>query len=180
MEHFIKNGEVKPLNRIVVFKDDKQCINPTEEMVIEDGWIKLTINEPTAEELLQQAKNNKIKELKQYDSSYKVNECTINYQNQILHYWSDREERSVLKGVIKDFINVGKTEYRLDLRDLGISIWLPCEILLHMLEQLEIYAAECYNKTSDHIYNINALTSVEDINSYDFTVGYPDKLIFKC
>jgi hypothetical protein len=32
-----------------------------------------------------------------------------------------------------------------------------------MLSALEVYAIDCYNKTTDHIYNVNALTTVEEL-----------------
>jgi hypothetical protein len=47
-----------------------------------------------------------------------------------------------------------------------------------MLIQLECYAADCYNKTTDHQFAIKQLTSIEDVQNYDFTVGYPEKLTF--
>jgi hypothetical protein len=47
-----------------------------------------------------------------------------------------------------------------------------------MLSSLEVYAIQCYNKTTDHIYNVNALTSIDEVVNYDFKSGYPEKLIF--
>jgi hypothetical protein len=47
-----------------------------------------------------------------------------------------------------------------------------------MLSALEVYAVDCYNKTTDHQYAINALGTIEEIEAYDFTIGYPEKLIF--
>ena len=47
-----------------------------------------------------------------------------------------------------------------------------------MLSALEVYAIDCYNTTTDHMFAIKQLNSIEDIESYDYTTGYPDKLIF--
>ena len=56
MDRYIKNGEIKPRNRIVIRKDGMQTINPPHEMLIEDGWQLYVIPEPTPEELLERAK----------------------------------------------------------------------------------------------------------------------------
>lgn len=37
---YTKNGRVKPANRIVIFTKDSQIINPTEEMILADGWVE--------------------------------------------------------------------------------------------------------------------------------------------
>ncbi len=36
---YIKDGTIRDRSRIVIIKDDIQIINPTEEMVLADGWI---------------------------------------------------------------------------------------------------------------------------------------------
>lgn len=43
-----------------------------------------------------------------------------------------------------------------------------------MLSALEIYAIDCYNRTTDHEFAINALTTKDEIEAYDFKVGYPE------
>jgi hypothetical protein len=48
-----------------------------------------------------------------------------------------------------------------------------------MLSALEVYAIDCYNKTTDHIFNVNNLTTIEEIENYDYRLGYPEKLIFE-
>lgn len=47
-----------------------------------------------------------------------------------------------------------------------------------MLQQLEVYAVQCYNKTTDHIYNVQSLTDKSSIETYEYTTGYPEKLTF--
>lgn len=69
---------------------------------------------------------------------------------------------------------LGRTEYRLDLRELGVSLSIPCDKLLQMLAVLEVYAIDCYNKTTDHEFAIKSLATRAEIEAYDFGVGYPD------
>ena len=49
---------------------------------------------------------------------------------------------------------------------------------LAMLNALELYALNCYNVTQSHIAAVNALDSIEEIEEYDYKVGYPAKLSF--
>lgn len=43
---YTKNGVVKPRTKIIIIKDDFQIINPTEEMVLADGWELYVAPEP--------------------------------------------------------------------------------------------------------------------------------------
>lgn len=171
------NGKavVKALKDIVINKDGRVTYNPTEEMVLADGWTEYVFKprEWPMEIQLQRVKDRKLRELERYDESEKVNDCIIVYQGEEIHYWADKTERNDLKNAVRDCIAMGRDIYRLDLRDKGVSINLPCEALLQMLSALEIYAIDCYNRTTDHEFAIKALTTKEEIEAYDFKVGYP-------
>lgn len=162
--------------------DGRQIINPSEEQLLAAGYVEYvppTPEEPTEEELLADAKSRKLAELNDYDNSSAVNDCIIVYQGHPIHYWASKTERNDLKNAVRDYLSMGRTEYRLDLRDKGISITLPCELLLQMMAALEVYAIECYNKTTDHNYAIKALETLEEVEAYDFKIGYPEKLRFE-
>ena len=47
-----------------------------------------------------------------------------------------------------------------------------------MLAAIQLYADQCFIKTKQHEAAIKALATIEDINNYDYTVGYPTKLNF--
>lgn len=161
--------------------DGRQIINPSEEQLLAAGYVEYvppTPEAPTEEELLEKAKRRKLSELHEYDNSSEVNDCIIVYQEQELNYWASKDERNDLKNSVRDCVAMGRETYRLDLRDKGISITLLCELLLQMMAALEVYAIDCYNKTTDHRFAIEALTTIEEIEAYDFKVGYPSKLTF--
>lgn len=120
----------------------------------------------------------KIRELERYDESSAVNECFITYSDQLFPYWSSKSERNDLKQAVLNYRDKGYSDYRLDLRDVGVSLSFSCDALLSMLSDLEVYAIQCFNVTTDHLYAIRSLTSVGAIISYDFTTGYPPKLTF--
>lgn len=47
-----------------------------------------------------------------------------------------------------------------------------------MLYALEVYASQCYDNTQRHLFDVTTLTSLEEIKTYDYTLGYPNKLKF--
>lgn len=141
----------------------------------EIGDMAFMLDEQSKLELL---KKYKIIEIERYDKSKDVDACYITHNGNSLNYWADKSERDELKGAVRDCINVGRELYRLDLRDIGVSLTIPCELLLSMLCSLEIYAIDSYNKTTDHIFAIRAMTSIDEVKAYDFTIGYPEKLEF--
>lgn len=171
----------KTLNEIILSCDGRMIYNPTEDMVLADGWTEYVIQpkEIPMDIRIRIAKDRKVRELYIYDESSDVNDCIIVCQGNELHYWASKTERNDLKNAVRDCLSVYKYTYRLDLRDKGISITLPCELLLQMLASLEVYAIECYNKTTDHNYAIKALETLEDVEAYDYKVGYPEKLRFE-
>lgn len=179
----IINGKqhCKPANKIVIIKDGMQTFNPTEEMLLADGWTihVPVVNEPTEEEILNREKEYKIEEILRHDSSPEVNTCYIKTGGTELSYWANKSERSSLKSAVNDCVIMNRNTYRLDLRDLGLSVDIDCNKLLEMLSALEVYAIDCYNKTTDHIFNVNGLTTIEEIKNYDYRLEYPEKLIFE-
>jgi hypothetical protein len=179
----IIDGElvIKPLNQIFINTEKRTVFNPSEEIVIEEGWeeyVEDIVHTPTEEELLAQAQEGMLNQIRSYDASEAVNECYIIYDGIELSYWADKGTRNDLKAAVEDCIAVGRTSYRLDLRELGISLQLPCEQLLQMLSALEVYAIDCYNKTTDHIYAVKAMTNHLEVVGYDYKSGYPEKLRF--
>lgn len=172
MKIFQKDTQIKSLNRIVIIKDGMQTINPTEEMVIADGWVEFKAPEPTAEELLVRAKKDKIREIEDYDSSSRINEFYV----QGASIWLDKATRAGLKLRFEAEKESGKTDTALWYN--GIKYPLLIETAIDMLLKVELYASECYDNTQRHIVAISALETVDDLAAYDYTVGYPEKLNF--
>ena len=49
--------------------------------------------------------------------------------------------------------------------------------LKNLLAQLEVYSSKCFVKTYEHLKAINQLKTFEDIMNYDYTLGYPNKIV---
>lgn len=171
MKLYIKDNIVRPQNKIIVIKDEFQYINPSEELILEDGWMEYEIKY-TDEELLDRAKSKKIQEILDYDTSPNVN-CFYMSDTEI---WLDKETRTGLKLRFEAETNIGMIETSLWYNNTRFT--LPTASAVQMLYLLEIYASQCYDNTQFHIKSVSELTNVDDIENYDYTTGYPDKLKF--
>lgn len=56
------------------------------------------------------------------------------------------------------------------------SITLGIDKAIQMLYAIEVYASACFDNTAKHKANVMALDSIEEVMSYDYTTGYPEKL----
>lgn len=163
---------VKPRNKIIVYKNNQQIINPTHDMLLEDGWTEYIISEPTEEELFKELKENKIQEILNYDSSSEVNEFYI----QTYRLWLDKATRVGLKLRFDAEMAVG--QITTVLWNNGIPFELKLVDAIQMLNAIELYASACYDNTQKHVAAINALTTAEEVEVYNYRTGYPAKLRF--
>ena len=155
--------------------DGMRIWNPSEEQLIEAGyteWVEPTPPEPTAEELLERAKMNKIAEIDSYDHSDSVN-CFYLNNNEM---WLTVEERQQIATQISANEAIGR-ETMTRWFD-GNEYTFPISTWKQMLVALEVYAGDAINVTESHKAAINAMTSIEQIVDYDITAGYPQKLSF--
>lgn len=154
-------------------------INPKEEHILAAGWLKYEEPIPTPKEkTLEEAIADKVSQILNYDSSSYVNRCYIKTKNDTYEYWADKATRSSLKIAVETYANAGNTNYTLDLRDKGVSMSINCNLLIGMIDALEVYAIECYNVTSQHMFAVKALTNVADVENYDFKTNYPEIITF--
>lgn len=172
MKIFTKFGQIKPLNKIVLFKDDMQILNPTEEMVLEEGWVEYQAPELAYELRLENSKLAKTSEITDYDASNAVNEFSV----QGYPIWLDKATRAGLKLRFEAELQSGITETALWYN--GVQFPIPVELGIQILLAVELYASACYDNTQKHMANVKALTTIEEVEAYDFTTGYPEKLQF--
>ena len=118
------------------------------------------------------AKVNKIREIEIYDSSDEVNSFTIGGQEM----WLNVEERQQLATQISANEAVGR-ESMTRWFD-GNSFTFTIAQWKQMLVALEVYAGDAINVTEAHKAAVNALTTVAEIEEYDYTTNYPEKLSF--
>jgi len=145
---------------------------PSVEHLTEWGFVEWVEPAPTPQELLDKAKRDKITELEEYDNSSAVNEFTIGGSPM----WLTHDERAQISQSITAYKATGATSMTKWFN--GVAYTFELTAWEYMLNTLLVYASEALNVTESHKAAINALTDVEDVEGYDFTTGYPNKLAF--
>lgn len=119
---------------------------------------------------LEQAKVNKIAEISAYDTSDKVNGFMLNG----LLVWIDKATRVGLMNSTTIAKAAGQQTTTLWLG--GLKLVVDCDKAIQLLSALEMYALECFNVTASHKQAVSELTSIEDVEVYDYKKGYPKML----
>lgn len=174
MKRYKKDNEIKFSKDITIRKNGMVTYNPTEEMLIEDGWEEYVppTYEPTEEELLTRAKQDKKKEIERFDTSQEVNEFSV----QGFPIWLDKATRAGLMLRFQAEQAMGKEDTVLWYN--GMQFPLALENALAMLYTIENYASACYDNTQRHLAVVDNLTTVDEVELYDYRAGYPEKLEF--
>lgn len=167
-KRWIKNGVFAP-NTIEL--DGRVICNPTDDILIKAGYEEYHEPVPTEAEKLEQAKAEKIAEIMVYDISSAVNGFMLNGEL----VWLDKTTRIGLMNstTIERDLGFETTELWLGEHNLIIK----CDLAIQLLQQLEVYALKCFNVTAAHKKEVNSLSTIEEVNSYDITKDYPDKLV---
>lgn len=145
---------------------------PSEEQLYEWGFREWVDPAPTPEQLLERAKASKIAELEAYNVSDNVDSFTIDGQSM----WLTVEERQQIATQISANEAVGRTSMTRWFN--GHSFTFSIATWKQMLVALEVYCGDAINVTESHKAAIEAFTTVEEVEAYDFTVNYPSKLAF--
>lgn len=124
----------------------------------------------TEDEVIAELKKLKNDEITKYDTSSNVNVFSLNG----VDVWLDRDTRVSLMNSTTIAKNMGQENTILWLGT--VKIVVKCDQAIQLLSALEMYALSCFNKTAEHRNNVEALSTINEIVSYDYTVGYPEKL----
>lgn len=155
------------------------------EAVVADGYDADAVKSEyeawaAGQEALRLAAAVKVKqnEVEAYDVSDAVNSFQLKHGENVISYWLPAAQRNQLVTSVTAWSNSHDT-YRLDLREYGTYIDVSCNTLLAMLSKLEDYAVGCYNATSANLAAVAKLATVEDVEGFDVSTGYPEKLTFE-
>lgn len=183
MKRYIKEGHL--FNGYLEL-DGNTVINPTEEELLAAGWQVVEDNpttdqqeediveehkEPTEEELLQTAIEQKIYDIRYYDSSDEINSFKVGS----LKMWLSKEERTILYAALQAHEQLGKETmtkiYHGHTFTYSLAMWRQ------LLAMIEVYATDCMNCTELHIEAVKRLTNREEVLAYDYKQNYPAPLI---
>ena len=116
------------------------------------------------------AKVQKIAEIDAYDTSSVVNGFILNGQR----VWLDFELRDRVYQGNERLQRIGRTDTTLWLGKQCYN--LSIEQAQNIISHIEAYAKDCYNVTAAHKKAVSELTSIEEVEKYDITAGYPVQL----
>ena len=130
-----------------------------------EGWKELLtlVNGKVDEESLRQVLIGKVKNID--------NSKEFEYKGKKL--WWDKSTRAGLLNLA----NSSADNVAILIGDDIISFNL--EFLKDILAQLEVYSSKCLIVTHKHIKAIEKLQTFEDILKYNYTLGYPDKVVIE-
>ena len=131
---------------------------------------------PTPPRTLEQAKQEKIAQIEQYNDSDNVNEFSVVKDGVTVTDWLTPEKRSNYRNSI-DAAKLVELE-SLSLYVGGMPVTLPAQTAEFMLAQIQLYADQCFIVTEQHKAAVEALDTIEAVDSYDYETGYPQKLTF--
>lgn len=150
----------------------------TDEAEQQTSYVRITeerayeIEHPVVPELsFNELKKVKLEDLNYHDKSDIVNRFIFRG----VETWLDRDTRTSLKSTAENLREEGHYYMTYWVNEHPYEI--TCMDMLALLRQVEIYAYECYRVTSVHRNNINACNTIEELENYDYRIGYPDKVI---
>lgn len=116
------------------------------------------------------AKAAKIAEIAAYSDSDAVNSLTFNG----IKTWLTRTVRDGYDTSITAAKNLGETTVTFMVGDNEMQ--LPVDQARRVLDLVQRYADACFIVTERHKIAVKALQTVEEVERYDYTSGYPEKL----
>ena len=119
---------------------------------------------------LEKAKKEKLASILAYDTSSDVNGFMLN-GNKV---WLDKETRVGLMNSTTIAKSVGQKTTTLWLG--GMKLVVDCDKAIQLLSALEMYALDCFNVTASHKQAVSELTTIEEVEAYDYKKGYPKML----
>ena len=142
--------------------------------VYESKYVDIVKHKDEVFTALSAIKELTVKEIDLYDTSDEVN-CFLLNGNKV---WLDKSTRVGLMNsttIQKQASDLTETTLWLG----TVPITINCDLAIHLLMQLELYALDCFNKTAEHKKNVQTLETIKEVAEYDYTIGYPEKLDLK-
>ena len=121
---------------------------------------------------IEDIKNRKLESLREYDASKSVNLFSIDN----VFGWLNKSDRVGLVNSINIEKEAGRSETSIWIGDTRFV--LSIERAIDILQQLELYALACFDTTQRHTKAIQQLETKEEIEAYNYYVGYPGNLSF--
>ena len=134
-----KDGKIKERSRIIIFKDDQQIINPTDEMVIADGWVEYVAPDPVVDNSSEISKQLQDALLDQYNKRTDITDEDALKRPLIVYEWDTYIGKSLKTGQI---VSYKSKLYRVR-QDISTVIegWAPQLSTASLYEVIEVASA---------------------------------------
>ncbi len=171
-DDFLRLGKVcrEKVNEVVPQIETATSIESIEQIVEDARQFFESVVEPVDD--LEYHKRQKIHEIEVYDISENVNGFFLG--DTLL--WLDKDTRTGLVNTLNSAAIVGREQVNIWFS--GLYITLHIDEARQLLAALEIYATDCYNVTALHKVQVNELETIEEVDNFDVSADYPDRLVF--
>ena len=134
-----KDGKIKERSRIIIFKDDQQIINPTDEMVIADGWVEYVAPDPVVDNSSEISKQLQDALLDQYNKRTDITDEDALKRPLLVYEWDTYIGKSLKTGQI---VSYESKLYRVR-QDIStvIESWAPQLSTASLYEVIEVASA---------------------------------------
>lgn len=134
-----KDGKIKERSRIIIFKDDQQIINPTDEMVIADGWVEYVAPDPVVDNSSEISKQLQDALLDQYNKRTDITDEDALKRPLLVYEWNTYIGKSLKTGQI---VSYESKLYRVR-QDISTVIegWAPQLSTASLYEVIEVASA---------------------------------------
>lgn len=138
-----KDGKIKERSRIIIFKDDQQIINPTDEMVIADGWVEYIAPDPVVDNSSEMSKQLQDALLDQYNKRTDITDEDALKRPLLVYEWDTYIGKSLKTGQI---VSYKSKLYRVR-QDIStvIESWAPQLSTASLYEVIEVASAGTIN-----------------------------------
>lgn len=128
---------------------------------------------PPYERTVEDARRELLRKIEQYNVSENVDSFIVNDQ---ITTWFTVQERLNYKQSIEaaKLLNIQALSFYIG----DIKMNIAPDIAEQMLAMIQLYADQCFMVTKMHTLNVEKLSTIEEIDSYDYKSGYPERLNF--
>lgn len=142
------------------------------DATVQEVWnMQLT---PPHVRTLEEAKAEMIQRIDEYDRSSNINGFTVNHE---IEGWFTADERSNYRSSIESSELLGIEALSFYVGEYLMEV--TTQDAKHMLARIQLYADQCYMVTKQHKLAVEALDTIEAVDAFDYTSGYPQKLNFE-
>jgi hypothetical protein len=159
-------------NKWVLLSDEQVAFHEEHpEANVKEVWdMEITPEPPRT---LEDAKAEMIAKIDEYDSSSEVNGFLVNSE---IEGWFTPEERSNYKSSIDaaKLLGISALTFFIDNVEMTVT---PVQAD-YMLAEIQLYADQCYIVTKGHKIAVEAMETIEEVDAFPYTEGYPEKINF--